>query len=233
MMAGTLLIFFAASHLPAQSPQAVYEGDEITADREFDFRDWVSPANEIEELSEEAVKIETTVRPEEGSPERRIRTTTDFHAVFPLSLETLVPLFTDFEKEHELYGRLTHTEDLSPGASPMEPHFQEVKTRFKFLGIGTVQHYILYKVPQRISDGEFLIKWTLAESLNRNLYHYTGSWYLKRLPPADDGTPRTYIRNYAVIGHLDPPRGIKLAFRLFLDGEIHSFFEEIYRAAER
>lgn len=226
-------------HLP---PTIEYEGRTITPQTYFEYRDSIPPKTKPAQLGSKAEKIHTALdKPEqkkkEGkkrSSDKRLRSVTDFHAVFPFSLERLIPLFTDYENEHEIYRRIQVTRDLTPNQGPMQPHFQEVKTGFKFLGIGTIQHYIIHKSPEKPAEDEFLLKWRLAYSIGGNLYHYYGSWYLKGLSGTDSSdSPRTYLRNYADLGLIDPPGGIKLVYKLFLNGVMKNFFKDIYSAAEK
>ena len=214
----------------------VYEGELLVADTEFEYRDSALISGNPSSLSSDPEEILTVIddpRNGEKEGERRLYTVTDFHAVFPFPLEEIIPVFTSFDEEHTVYDRIVYTKDLSPEASAMEPHFQEVKTAFRFLGIGTQQHYILYKVPERISEDEFIIKWNMTESVDGKFYKYYGSWYLKRLSPAEGSSePRTYIRNYATIGFIEPPRGLKMVYNLFLGKEIGNFFSDVYDAVK-
>ncbi|MFO7849627.1 MAG: hypothetical protein R6V67_06680 [Spirochaetia bacterium] len=212
----------------------MYQGKKITPGSQFEYRDAPPSSTDFDTLSSRAKEVHTVLEEPEDSKERRLYTLTDFHGVFPFSIERIIPVFTEYEDEHETYGHMFYTKDLSPEEGPMEPHFQEVKTGFKFLGIGAEQHYILYKVPERLSEDEFLIKWNLAESVDGKFYLFYGSWYLKQLPPdTEDSSARTYIRNYAVIGHNDPPRGMKLAYKLFLNSQIRGIFQDVYDEAKK
>jgi len=237
---GAILLLFSLSSgllLPSAwaEPSATYEGERVYAQERFEYRDSIASSASLSHLGRRPEKLLSVLDdPQNGEKEgeRRLYTLTDFHAVFPLDLEEIIPVFLDMENEEEVYGRVVETHDISPGASPMAPHFQEVRTAFKFFGIGSEQHYILYKVPERISEDEFLIKWNLVESMDGQLYCYYGSWYLRRLEAEGySGESRTYVRNYARIGFIEPPRGFKLAHKLFSSKELRRFFEEVYRAA--
>lgn len=226
------LLVFVCTVAGAEEPSVIYRGRRITPDNRFEYRDFVPSSTDVEKLTRQPEKITAKVEKSEEEVEGSLYTLSDFHGVFPFPMEKLIPVFTEYENEHEIYTRMLYTKDLSPDKGPMEPHFQEVKTGFKFFGVGTEQHYILYKKPKRLSENEFLIKWNLAESVDGEFYLYYGSWYLRQLPPkASDSTPRTYLRNYAVIGYVDPPKGIKLAYKLFLEREMRSFFKDVYDAA--
>ncbi len=202
----------------------------LTSDTGFEFRDSVPSMKDLPKADSKAEKILTVIDdPQNGArgDERRLYTLTDFHARFPFDIERIVPVFLDYENEASIYDRLNYTRDLSPEAGPFEGHFQEVKTSFKFLGIGTEQHYVLYKKAEWMSEDEFILKWSLADSIKGDFYMYYGSWYLKRLSEG------TYLRNYATIGFIEPPRGIKMVYNLFLEREVVNFFEDIRKAVAK
>ncbi len=219
---------FADEHAPG--PSIFFNERLLTADTDFEFRDSPPSMKELPEPNTEAEKILTVIDdPQNGKrgDERRLYTLTDFHARFPFKIERIVPVFLDYAREASVYDRLTYTRDLNPEAGPYEGHFQEVKTAFRFLGIGTKQHYVLYKKARWLSEDEFILKWSLADSIEGDFYKYSGSWYLKRL---SDGT---YLRNYAAIGFIEPPRGIKMVYTLFLVREVQNFFADVREAVAK
>lgn len=225
-------IFLCTGISTADSTEKVsvrYKKELIHSSTSFDFRAEIAEPEEIESLSGDPEKLHTSIESRDKENERRLLTTTDFHAVFPVSFRELRTLLSEVEDEDDIYSRITHTHDLTPEKGQLKPHLQEVKTAFRFFGIGVEQHYILTKKAEQISDKEFIVKWNLAESLDGKFYQYYGSWYIKKLP-SHSGTnrPRTYIRNFTSLGFINPPRGTKLVYRLFLDNEIEKFFHELY-----
>ena len=103
--------------------------------------------------------------------------------------------------------------------------------RFKFLGIGKRYHYIVYRIPQWLDDGSFLVRWALVDSVDHSYFELYGSWYLKQFIIA--GKPYTYIRNFAQTGFIDPSGLLGTVQDMFGKQGTRKFFEGIYNSAEQ
>jgi len=185
----------------------------------------------FENLDSKARMIDAAVVTWQEEGQNRAKLISDYHAVFPIPMEKLIPVFLDHENEDRVYPRITDSRDLSPERDDMEPHYQEVEICFKFLGFGEEYRYILYRVPERLEDGSFLFYWALVNSIDGKYFELYGSWYLEEFVREDK--PHTYLRNYIQTGMIDPPAGLKTFTRLFAQKDVRNFFSAVYKAALR
>ncbi len=161
--------------------------------------------------------------------EERAAFYTDYHAVYPLPVESFISVFTDHENEDKVFPRMSYTSDLNPNKSIYQPHFQEVKMGFKFLGVGDSYHYIVYRIPEWYSDGSFCVYWSLVHSFDNKYAELYGSWYVKEIER--DGKPHTYVRNYVETEMRNPPGMLKTVTHLFGENMVRGFFDAAYSAA--
>ena len=225
--------FFILFYLPfpsilTASPAMDWNGMYLEAPDRFIFRD--RPAVEsFEGLDSTAQKIEARIENQNQNGGDKVLLLTDYHAVFPLPIEELIPVFLDHENEDEVYPRIRKSRDLSPNAEISAPHFQEVKTSFTFLGIGQKYHYVLYRIPRWYEDGSFMLHWALVRSMDGKYFELYGSWYLQEFRRG--GERHTYLRNFVQTGLNDPPAIIKAVTSLFATSSVRGFFKAVYDAA--
>ena len=220
------LLFLFPFDLTA-SPGLDWKGIYFNPPDRFIFRDCPATGS-FQSLNLTAQKIEARIEEVENGQDN-ILLLTDYHAVFPLPLEQLVPVFLDHENEDRVYPRIKESRDLSPNAGLLDPHFQEVRTSFTFLGIGQKYHYILYRVPHWYGDDSFMLNWALVHSVDGKYYELYGSWYLEEFQR--EGKRHTYLRNFVRTGLTDPPSIVKTVTGLFATNSVRNFFEAVYDAA--
>lgn len=209
------------------SPGLDWNGMHFNPPDRFLFRDCPA-AGSFQSLDLTAEKIEARIEGGEDGQDD-ILLMTDYHAVFPLPIEQVVPIFLDHENEDRVYPRIKESRDLSPNAGLLDPHFQEVKTSFTFLGIGQKYHYILYRVPHWYEDDTFMLNWALVHSVDGRYYELYGSWYLEEFQR--EGKSHTYLRNFVRTGLIDPPSIVKTVSGLFATNSVRNFFKAVYNAA--
>lgn len=181
---------------------------------------------------EKAMVLERLVEEVPGEP-GALYTLLDSHAVFNLPMAPVISCLADHDGEADIYPRIVMSRDLTPDRGFGEPHIQEVRTDFTFIGIGDSFHYRIEKVPLLLEDGSFLIAWRLESSLDGKFRELYGSWYAAPLEPGPDGTPRTYIRNFVSTIFTRPVPGTAVTMKLFGTSDMRGFYDALREAAEK
>ncbi len=232
-----LLILFIPGAVPAfaGTPPAAPGGiiltdSEIEALAGYRFKAGIHSEGELASLTSKASIIERRI---EDLPDNSdaLYTLLDSHAVFALPPGPIIGCLTDNDGESDIYPRMVLSKDLTPERGPGEPHIQEVRTEFSFIGIGDSFQYRIEKLPLHLVDGAFIIVWRLTESLDGKFRELYGSWYLVPLPPAADGSPRTYLRNFVTTIFTDPIPGTAVTMKLFGTSDLRGFYDALRKAA--
>jgi hypothetical protein len=225
----------AASPVSAGTPPRIPESiiltdSEIEAMAGYRFKAGIHSAGEPASLTSKASIIERII---EELPDNSgaLFTLLDSHAVFALPPGPIIECLSDNDGESDIYPRMVLSKDLTPEKGPGEPHIQEVRTEFSFIGIGDSFQYRIEKLPLHLSDGAFIIVWRLTESLDGKFRELYGSWYAAPLTPAADGSPRTYLRNFVTTIFTDPIPGTSVTMKLFGTADLRGFYDALRKAA--
>jgi hypothetical protein len=186
-------------------------------------------ANDLSSLSTTAQKISTSFDEWREKDTDRVNLHTDYHALYPLAIESFIAVLLDLENEAKVYPNITYTNDLTPGRDWNEAHYQEVVNSFSFLGIGAKYHYIVHRVPTWHQDGTFTSHWALVHSIDNKYETLFGSWYVKEVHL--NGRPHTYVRNYVETEMINPPPFLKTIRGIFGRTTVRRFFDSLYEAA--
>ena len=184
----------------------------------------------IEDIGTTAEKISDDFRHWEVEDTKHARFHTDYHAVYPLPIESFISVLLNAGNEDEVYPDMTYTRDITPNRGLREPRYQEVKVSFKILGIGEKYHYIVHRIPTWYADGSFSVHWALVHSVDKKYAALYGSWYIKEF--SLEGRPHTYVRNYIETELIDPPPLLRTVQSLFSKNTVRTFFDSLYQAAK-
>lgn len=225
------VLFISLPSVPLySSPGLTWNNLHFDKPERFVFRDETAVGS-FEGLDATVREIETSVEKWNENGHRKAALISDYQAVFPFPIDAIIPVFLDHENEDRVYPRIIDSRDLSPEADRTQPHFQEIRISFKFLGVGENYHYILYRVPEWYEDGSFMLKWALVHSVDRKYFELYGSWYLQEF--TRDGTPHTYLRNFVQTGLVDPPGMLQTITSLFSRSGVQNFFDAVYEAVQK
>ncbi len=211
------------------SPGVEWKNTQLTPPDEFKLRKNAAISN-LSSLSTTAQKVSDSFEEWQENGTDRVNLHTDYHAVFPLPIESFIAVLLDVENEDSVYPNMTYTKDLTPNRDWNQAHYQEVVNSFKFLGIGEKYHYIVYRVPTWYPDGSFTSHWALVKSIDGKYETLFGSWYVKEV--SLNGEPHTYVRNFVETEMIDPPPFLKTVRNIFGKNTVRRFFESLYSAAQ-
>ncbi|MFW5712810.1 MAG: hypothetical protein ACOCZA_12785 [Spirochaetota bacterium] len=210
------------------APGIEWKNTHLTPPEEFKIRNSVA-ADDVNSLSTTPQKISVSFEDWQENGTDRVNLHTDYHALFPLPIESVIAILLDIENEDSVYPNMTFTKDLTPKRDWNEGHYQEVVNSFSFLGIGAKYHYIVYRVPTWHQDGTFTSHWALVHSIDDKYETLYGSWYVKEF--SLEGKPHTYVRNYVETEIIDPPPFLKTIREIFGRSTVRRFFDALYEAA--
>jgi len=154
----------------------------------------------------------------------------DFHVVYKLPIDQLFSKVLNLNEEQKIFPRIIYSKDLNPEDGLWKPHFQEIKTQFTFSFYKENFNYIFYKIPIQNSDGSFLIKWNLYDSVDEKFLYNYGSWYMEEI--IIDNQKYTYIRNYINYGMKKYHFYTELATNIGGANEPISFFNALKKATQ-
>jgi hypothetical protein len=109
-------------------------------------------------------------------------------------------------------------------------HVLWVHIDVKVLGFGAEYTYVTNNWLERRGDG-YLQKYNLNRCPDGTLYQLIGSWYVEEIE--HNGTPHTYIRNFAVIGIRKGSMPMEIAMRTFGTWQLKRVFDNIQEAVEK
>jgi len=230
-------LFFSLTALAAANPSAnpsadsgvEWKGRQIEPPEHFKLRNSVA-AEELQELGSTPVEHGSDFIQWKHKEGQRAWFYTDYHAAFPLPVESFIRVLKDAENEDHVFPNMTYTSNISPQPSTERPAYQEVKTSFKIFGIGEVYHYLVYRIPRWYPDGSFSVHWALVDSVDNKYADLYGSWYVKEFEK--NGQRHTYVRNYVETEMIEPPPLLKTIQNLFAERTVKKFFESLYEAAQ-
>lgn len=223
----SLTLLNASMNISA-SPGIEWKNAQLTPPDEFKMRTSVA-SSDISSLSITAQKISDSFEDWQEKGKDRVNLHTDYHALYPLPIESFIAVLIDIENEDSVYPNMTYTKDLTPNRDWNEARYQEVVNSFSFLGIGEKYHYIVYRKPTWYPDGSFTSHWTLVKSVDEKYKTLYGSWFVKEVML--EGKPHTYVRNFVETEMIDPPPLLKTVRSIFGKATVRRFFDSLYEAA--
>ncbi|MDZ7793189.1 MAG: hypothetical protein U5P10_05690 [Spirochaetia bacterium] len=232
-----LVLFFSLTAFAAANPSAnpsadsgvEWKGRHLEPPEHFKLRNSVA-AEQLQELGSTPQEHSKDFIQWEHQDGQRAWFYTDYHAAYPLPVESFIQVLKDAENEDKVFPNMTYTSDISPDPDPDEPAYQEVKISFKIFGIGADYHYLVYRIPTWYPDGSFSVHWALVDSVDNKYADLYGSWYVKEFEK--EGQKHTYVRNYVETEMIGPPPLLKTIRNLFAERTVRKFFESLYEAAE-
>lgn len=222
------LLLLTTSLTVSASPGIEWKDTRLSPPEKFKLRGKVADSD-ISSLSATPRKISNSFEDWQEGGTKRVHLHTDYHALYPLPIESFIAVLIDLDNEESVFPNMTYTKDLTPNRGWEEPHYQEVVNSFKFLGIGEKYHYIVYRKPTWHSDGSFTSHWALVKSIDEKYNTLYGSWFLKEI--SLEGEPHTYVRNYVETELIDPPPLLKTIRSIFGKATVRRFFDSLYEAA--
>ena len=176
--------------------------------------------------SPSAIRCEIESVEEDGI--QRLLSDCDHHAVLPVSFEAAREVLSDLEGAVDCFYNVKASYMVDAGRPGL---FRHIDASYDFLGIGQSYAYVEEVLVPVDSADEYMIRSVLEDSIDNKLNRYEGCWYIRRLPDAPDGTPRTYARLSSQIDYNDPFFLQDLILNLFAGFEVNSMFDEVRKTS--
>ena len=211
--------------LKLAGPSEVWPEQIVPAEAEFKIRTGRAPFPSVDDLIDRPTKIETNLSSWRVGGNHIIRSETDYHAVFPVTIEKVLSVLLDYEGTREVYGFVRESVVIEASPMPFDLHVVRLAVGFSVLGFGEKYVYVTNNWIEEDDRGGYTQTYTLAESVDDKLYAILGNWYIE--PIVYEGAPYTYVRQYAIIGVQRGSRSIELAMRVFGGRSLRQNFRQL------
>ncbi len=216
--ASLLLLFFLPTG--AFATPLVPEAEFMTRFGRADF-------DAIGDLLFNPTKIDSNLRTWNHEGEKILRSETDVHAIYPYPVGFFVRELLNYENNQNTYPRVTESILEFESDDPFGRHSLSVHIDLKVLGFGAKYTYVTDNWMEKCGEG-YLQKYKLSRSPDGTFYQFLGSWYVEEI--MYEGTPHTYIRNYAVLGFRRSSLPMEIAIRTFAIWQLRQIFNNIAQA---
>ena len=159
-----------------------------------------------------------------------IRSETDFHAVFPVPIETVLHHLLDYDGIKDTYPRVRDSYVVDAEKEPFGRHTVRTYLGIKVLGFGETYTYITNNWVEPQGDKSYIQKYNLEESVDDKLYEMLGNWYIEEVVLG--GNRYTYVRQYTIIGIQRGSLAMELAMKAFGSLSLRQQFRQLSEATK-
>ncbi len=215
--------------LPAIANFVSADGDPDRS-MEVEIRGGQEPYPSIESIFENPTKLQMEVEAWEENGRHLIRSITDFHAIYPVPMQSILEVLMDYDGTKKAYPRVDESVVERGDSDPHGMHTVRIHVSIKVLGFGGEYSYVTNNYVEPYGDG-YIQRYDLEQSPDGRFFQMSGNWYVEEIEY--QGKPHSYLRQYAVVGIQKGSLPMEIAMRTFGGVNLRYMFKNLYDEAKR